>query len=296
MFDLSCRNETGSRVGASLSRRSARLVGAAVAVFCVCASGVAFLKTYDADFFPENFLLFDRTVYGTPERRLENGWLILTVEEGDKDTYRYDLGGIGSLVGRFFVEWRAVTDYPEWLIHEWQVPAVVSAAGNGPFYHVVMTKSAAALTHFDLTRTIVPITASQPHTHRIEVFADQYLWYIDGVVVNSGVPVGPYPDPNAFITWGIDGYKGMANTTAFDYIRLGEIPQPASGDYDSNLEISSPDYRFVHDCLAKAGPDLSAGPYENTGPGCAFTDFDFDLDVDLFDFAEFASRYTGYLP
>jgi hypothetical protein len=268
-----------------------------VAALSLTAPALAFVYSYEGLGFP-NPLAWQRTVYGTPERRLENGWLILTVKEGDKDTYRYDLGGIGSLVGRFFVEWRAMTDYPEWLIYEWQTPAAAAAGGQGGvLYHVVMTESAAVLLRdIFIPRVIVPISVGEPHTYRIEVYADQYVWYIDGVVAGSGVPEGPYPDPNAFVAWGVQSYQGMTNTTTFDYIRFGEIPEPASGDYDSDWEVARDDYRFARECMSKEGPDLFGGPGENTGPGCAFTDFDFDLDVDLVDFAEFASRYTGYLP
>jgi hypothetical protein len=170
---------------------------------------------------------------------------------------------------------------------------------GGSIYHVVMTESAAVLLRdIFIPRVIVPISVGEPHTYRIEVYADEYLWYIDGVIVDSGVPEAPYPDPNAQIVWGAEVTHDSAPTatTAFDYVRFGEIPEPASGDYGNNGEVGLGDYRFVYDCLSKEGPDLLGGPGENTGPGCAFTDFDFDLDVDLFDFAEFASHYTGFLP
>jgi len=260
------------------------------------APAIAFVVTYEGGPGYPSPPAWQRFVSGTPERRVENGWLIETVQEGERDHYFYDLGGIGSLVGRFFVEWRAITDNPDWLIDEFQIPAVVAAGGHGPLYHVVMTESAAVLSFLYRPRVIVPI-APGVHTYRIEVYADEYVWYIDGVVVDGGVPEGPYPDPNAFIIWGVDALQDGAPTatTAFDYLRFGEIAQDASGDYDSDADVDWRDYRFVHECLTKDG-ELLGGPVESgpgAGPGCAFTDFDSDGDVDLLDIAEFQIHFTG---
>jgi hypothetical protein len=159
-----------------------------VAALSLTAPALAFVFSYEAVVYP-NPPAWQRTVDGTPERRLENGWLILTVEEGDQDSYYYDIGFSG-LVGRFFAEWRAVTNSPAWLIEKWQAPAVLSCGGQGAtFYHVVMTESAAVLLRdVFIPRVIVPISAGQPHTYRVEVFANQYLWYIDGVVVTAASP------------------------------------------------------------------------------------------------------------
>jgi hypothetical protein len=97
-------------------------------------------------------------------------------------------------------------------------------------------------------------------------------------------------------------YEGAPTaTTAFDYLRFGEIAEPGSGDFDGNGEVNGGDYRFTRECLSREGPDLFGGPDENAGPGCAFCDFPADGDgpdgdVDLFDFAEFANHFTGSLP
>lgn len=202
-----------------------------------------------------------------------------------------------SLVGRFFVEWRVITDNPEWLIDEWQVPTVVSAAGKaGVLHHTVMTESAAVLLRdVVIPRVIASISIELPHVYRVEVFADEYIWYIDGVVIDSGTPEGAYPDPNAFVIWGASlTYDGAPPaTTAWDFVRLGRIPDNASGDYNSDTAVTLFDHYFVADCMTKDGPGIFGGPSNDAGPGCRFADFDADSDVDLLDFAEFQNLFNG---
>jgi hypothetical protein len=200
MLTWSCDSKATTSKGDA--RCCARALAGLVAGLVLAAPALAWVYTYEAVVAPSS-ISWERIVAGTPERRLENGWLIETLEYGDRDFYRYQLGGISSLlVDRFFVEWRAVTDNPEWLIDEYQVPTVVVAGGNGPaFYHVVMTESAAALfrdVKFPLL--VVPVSVGDPHTYRIEAYANEYVWYIDGMVVDSGLSQGPYPDPTARLT------------------------------------------------------------------------------------------------
>jgi hypothetical protein len=177
--------------------------------------------TYEANDFPEQFGWERRNNW--PDRMVENGWFIQTFREEGQDFYRYDIGGISGLVGRFFVEWRAMSNYPEWLIYEWQTPAALSSAGRAAsLYHVVMTESAAVLLRdVSIPRVIVPISVGEPHTYRVEVYADEYIWYTDGAVEDSGVPEGPYPDLNAFVIWGSrrNGVEGA--TTAWCAASVG---------------------------------------------------------------------------
>ncbi len=287
-----------SRNGSRSSRRAARLLTALLVAVCLAGPALAFVLNYEAIGLPEDSG-WERIVFGTPERTLEGGWFVHTLQQQQRDAYRYNIGGISGLAGRFFMEWRAVTDNPEWLIDEWQVPAAVASGGNaGVLYHVVMTESAAVLLRdIFIPRVIVPITQGA-HTYRIEVFPDEYIWYIDGVVVDSGVPEGPYPDPNARLIWGAEISYNSAPpaTTAWDYVRFGRIPDDASGDYDSDGAVTDFDYYFFHDCLTKVGPGIFGGPAQNAGPGCRFADFDADTAVDLLDFAEFANQFTHTEP
>jgi len=275
-------------------RAAGPCTGLAIALI-LCLQARAQVITYEGTGFPEE-VGWQRLDVGV-ERKSENGWFIHTLYLPDQDSYRYNIGGMTSLIGRFFVEWRVVTDSPEWLIEEWQVPAVVSAAGRaGVLHHTVMTESAAVLLRdIFIPRVIAPISMSESHSYRVEVFADEYIWYIDGVVADSGIPEGAYPDPDAFVIWGAEVIHDDAPTatTAWDFVRVGKIPFDASGDYDSDEALTLIDQYFVVDCLTKDGPGIFGGPDEDAGPGCRFADFDADSTVDLLDFAEFQNRFGG---
>jgi hypothetical protein len=51
------------------------------------------------------------------------------------------------------------------------------------------------------------------------------------------------------------------------------------------------DYYFAHECLTNRRPGINGGPHLDAGPGCRFTDFDFDGDVDLRDLAAFQNHF-----
>jgi hypothetical protein len=48
--------------------------------------------------------------------------------------------------------------------------------------------------------------------------------------------------------------------------------------------------------MTKDGPGIFGGPGQNAGPGCRFTEFDSDHDVDMLDFAEFQNAFGGEYP
>ncbi len=111
--------------------------------------------------------------------------------------------------------------------------------------------------------------------------------------MDSGVPEGLYPDPNARLTWGSRRNGIEAATTAWDYVRFGRIPEDASGDYDSDGVVALDDFYFVHECLTNERPGINGGPGQDAGPGCRFADFDFDDDVDMEDIAFLQENFTG---
>ena len=261
-------------------------------VLGAAGSPIIRIRAYEGDVFPEQ-VYWERLSTGG-ERSIENGWFVQSAwPGGGQDFYRM---GIGSFaLGRFFLEWRAVTDNPAWLIDEWQTPASAVAGGTGEAtYHTVFTESAAALYRdVAIPRVIPPVSIGSPHVYRLEVFLEEYIWYIDGVVVDQGSPIWPYPGQHAVITWGVQATEVDA-TTAWDYIRFGTIPLDGSGDFDSDGVITidfgeyfPSDLYFFHDCLTKDGPGIFGGPQMNAGPGCRFADFNADAAVDLLDFAQF---------
>lgn len=83
------------------------------------------------------------------------------------------------------------------------------------------------------------------------------------------------------------------NTTRWDYVRFGVIPEDGSGDYDSDSAVTLDDFYFVHECLTNQRPGINGGPGKDAGPGCRFVDFDFDDDVDMKDIAFLQENFTG---
>ena len=131
----------------------------------------------------------------------------------------------------------------------------------------------------------VPIEPGAPHTYRLELYgADTYAWFIDGQVVDSGVPEGAFPSSNPSMTWRTKA-AWTGSTSRWDYIRYGTIPTDASGDFDSDGDVDDEDLYFFQDCLL--GPDAD-------GPGCRWADMNGDgnadgADIRLFVDAMFAS-------
>ena len=141
---------------------------------------------------------------------------------------------------------------------------------------------------------LVDIEPDVPHTHRVELYGDElYIWYIDGVVVDSGRPQGAYPSFNPNTNMG-ERSVFDENMVWWDYIRWGgPIPEEGSMDFAADGDVDAEDFYYVHDCLTKDGPLLLGGPENDAGPGCRFADSDNDGDVDLKDIAAFQNAYTG---
>ena len=133
----------------------------------------------------------------------------------------------------------------------------------------------------------VDIEAHVPHTYRLELNGpDVYMWFIDGELIDSGAPEGPYPTFDSTLIWGArhDIYE---NNARWDFVRYGTIPDDASGDFDSDDDVDGHDFYFFHECFSNRGPGIDAGP------GCRFADIDADNDVDLKDIAAFQNAFGG---
>ncbi len=124
------------------------------------------------------------------------------------------------------------------------------------------------------------------HTQRLELYgASLYIWYIDGQIVDSGIPEGPYPFFFPVLVWGANPWF-FENTTEWDYVRYGTIPNNASGDFNGDALITLADFYFFDECYAGSGPNV------DVGPGCRWADMDQDGDVDFQDFARFQRAFT----
>ncbi|MCH8880777.1 MAG: hypothetical protein IID34_12965, partial [Planctomycetes bacterium] len=161
----------------------------------------------------------------------------------------------------------------------------LSAWSNGPVNYVFFIASDLVKLNRDNTLPIifVEIEPGIPHTYRLELYgADLYVWYIDGEVVDSGLPEGAYPSFNPNMNFGAKA-SWLPNTTQWDYIRYGTIASASSGDFDSDEEVDFYDFYFFQECLL---------PPAGFWPGCAWADMDADGDTDCDDWALFLDAWT----
>ncbi len=203
---------------------------------------------------------------------------------GELDGYRRTIAELASNPA-FFLQWSVETNAPTADIDGG--PVVMSASGNGPaLYHFVITDGLVRFSLGNPTQTtlFVPIATGTSHRYRLEVRnSTGYAWYIDSRLIDSGTSAGPYPTGSSRITWAAQ-YYFHDHTARWDYIRYGTIPQPGSGDYDSNGVVDATDAYFFLDCLL--GPDAN-------GPGCRWADMNSDGKVNGDDIQQFTAALAN---
>ena len=221
-------------------------------------------------------------------RWLSDGWLVQYSEivaggAEQQDTYRRDFPEQAGFP-TWFLQFRVITDTPP--VYEDVGPANVAAGGHtGVLYHFVIGDSQIRfLRDVSLPYVYANIQPGVPHTYRLELRGTQsYTLWIDSVLIDSGVPEGPYPVSSSFLV-----FRGQAsapvNTTMWRYVRFGRIPADNSGDYDSNGLVDQNDLYFFIDCLL--GPDAS-------GPGCRWADMNSDGKADGADIQLFINAMMG---
>ncbi|MCH8879343.1 MAG: hypothetical protein IID34_05605 [Planctomycetes bacterium] len=243
-----------------------------------------------ASFFPDevgwerDFTLFPA------DRWLENGWLVQFAEivdpgppeEVERDSYRRSIAEFSGSP-TLFVEWTMFTDGPREGIESVAPAALVAGGQMGIIYHFTIAEDQIRFIRGSQFPVLwIDIEPEIFHTYRIELYADElYVWYIDGEMIDSGVPEGAYPTPDSKIT-----FRGKAAGEDvfvwWEYIRYGVIPEDG-GDFNSNGEIDSYDLYFFQECLQGPG---------GSWPGCAWADMDFDGDTDCDDWALFLAGWT----
>jgi hypothetical protein len=280
-----------------------------VAVFVVLVPALApHIVTYEGDIFPEE-VGWERRLAGTDgaERSLENGWFVQFVDLpdgspgpfGNAEFYRRALADFGG-EETFFVEWHVETDAPSSILDSSGTPVAVSAFGTAAAnYHFTITDARVQVWRSNfLPILFVDIEPGVSHTYRLELCGqplcgeNQYAWHIDNRLGDSGVAEGPYPNDDSVLIWGAQHYE-FDNTTRWDYIRFGRIPEDGSGDFDGDGVVTLDDFYFFHECLTNRRPGINGGPDQDAGPGCRFADFNADSSVDLADFAEFQVNFTA---
>ena len=264
-------------------------------VLALTVATFADVVTYEGEVFPENAAApWERLGTFDADRWIENGWFHQYCDLGvwpgprfgEDDWYRRSLADFAGEQA-FFIEWVVETDAPSIILDFFGTPTVLSAFSNGAYYHFTFTDERVLV----MRGTALPLVYANiepgvPHTYYLELRGlRQYAWYIDGELIDAGVPRGPYPTSDSGVIWGArhDTYENHAR---WDYVRYGRIPEPGSGDYDSDGDVDLEDFYFFQECVSNSGPDVDAGP------GCRFADFDADSDVDLADVAALQGVFT----
>ncbi len=277
---------------------------------CACATILSLVYTteamgqinaYEGEQWPEE-TGWTRAAFCDPPRALIDGWFQQEVAPcpgdplpgGQQESFRRTLAQYTE-VDSFFLEWRVQTSGPRSEIIG-VAPASMVAAGNfGTNYHVTIARDQVRLIRDNLLPIVYAVIASDvPHTYRIELHgAETYTWYIDGGIVDTGVPEGSFPVNDS----GVISFRANCwfepSITRWDYIRYGVIPEDASGDYNGDGAVTLGDFYIFHECLSSNRIGLDGGPANDAGPGCRFADYDYDADVDFLDFAEFQRAFGG---
>ena len=235
-----------------------------------------------------------------PEEWIEDGQLYQHVvfcpgydpPEGQQFDYQRSLGDFEG-AERFFVEWRLQTNGHRSEI-PFGAPAGFSAWSSGSVdYRFFIASDQVRFVRDNLLPIVwADVDPGVAHTYRLEMYGNQlYVLYIDGRVIDAGVPEGPYPSADSGVNLRAK-VQFVESTTIWDYIRWGDIALDASGDFDSDDDRDLFDFYFVHECLTNDGPRINGGPEEDARPGCRFADMDGDTDADLADFAVFQNAFT----
>jgi len=264
----------------------------------------AAIVSYEGNSFPDEVGWYVGQNWCNTEEWVDAGRFYQDVEfcegydppEGQQSSYRRSLADfIGA--DRFFVEWRVQTTGDRSELPFTAPAAFVVYNGGSVSYHFTIADNQLRFIRDNRLPVLYPeITPGFAHTYRLELYDDVlYALYIDGDVVDAGVPEGPYPSVEPEVIFRAKA-QFVESTTIWDYIRWGDIPVDGSGDFDNDGDRDLFDFYFVHECLTNRRPGINGGPDEYSGPGCRFADFDDDTDVDLRDFALFQNSFTGGEP
>ena len=193
---------------------------------------------------------------------------------GDDLRYKVMLGiDYGNVFLReFFVEWRveSTADAAEL---PWGGGAILSCWSNGGVnYKCQVTRDEVEIWRDNLLPILfLAIDPGVAHVYRLElVGSESYTWFIDGEIVDSGIPEGAYPSFNPNMNFRTKA-AWSGSMSRWDYIRYGTIPADAGGDFDSDGDVDDEDLYFFQDCLL--GPDAD-------GPGCRWADMNGDGNAD----------------
>jgi hypothetical protein len=264
----------------------------AVIVLLLAPSVFGDVFSYEGDSFPTEAGWEVVQNYCDPEEWVADGrfWQHVDICEGDpppggqESSYeRLLLEYVGA--ESFFVEWKMETDGDRSQII-YAAPATFTVWSSGSVdYRFTIARDLVKLNRDNtLPIVLVEIEPGVPHIYRLELESDTwYRWYIDHIIVDEGVPEGPYPSYTPGITFRAK-YYSSESTAQWDYMRWGDTPTPGTGDFDSDGQVNAFDLYFFQDYFS--------GPGVDAGPGARWADFDFDTDVDCDDWEAFQLAWT----
>ncbi len=269
------------------------LVSGFVLLSAVVARGEVF--SYEGDSLPLDGGWSPIVFFCDPGEWIEDGMLFHRMEfcegynppVGQQVDYTRDLSEyLGT--ENFFAEWRVWTDGDRSEIPFVAPVAFVVFNGGSVDYHFTISNDLAKLNRDNFLPIIfVEVNPDTFHTYRLESYgSEQYIWYIDGEIVDSGKPEGDVLTHQPGVNIRAKA-RFVESTTIWDYIRYGDIAEDGSGDFDSADGVGLRDWRYFEECAGNSGIGVDAGP------GCRWADMDWDGDVDLVDCAGFQGVFGG---
>ena len=218
-------------------------------IWAVPALGSVF--SYECDTLPADGGWDTINEWCDPDQWTQDGWLVQHTEICDDPPAGQQFDYVRSLdeydgASTWFVEWRVFGDGDQSEI-PFTSPSVLAAGGLGPVnYHFVIARDRLRFVH-DVGGevTYYDISPEGAHVFRVEQRGvASYAVYIDYELVDSGVPGGAFPAHDPAINIRAKSHE-LVNTVYWDYIRWGDIPADASGDFDSDGQVDENDLYFL---------------------------------------------------
>ncbi|MFQ5463935.1 MAG: hypothetical protein ACE5E5_15085 [Phycisphaerae bacterium] len=229
-----------------------------------------------------------------PGEGIIDGGLVYTVDIcptqppfGQQIDYRIHISEFIGVPEMFF-EWRSESTGDRTELNFTAPSSFVMADGGGVKYHFTIASDQIRYIRDDNDPWVyIDITPNAPHTFRVELFdVDWFTVFIDGVVVDEGIPEGTLMQFDPRISFRAKA-QFVASKTTWEYMRWGVIPADGSGDFDSSGAADAFDLFYFSECFDR---NLAGEPAD---PSCQWADFNADNTVDCTDAAAFATVYTG---